>query len=290
MFRSIAAAVWLCAFLVLDASAETVDGHLRSPASLLRAPCPSADSLMLDKLFFTICYHAEWRIPRWVAYHLIAGDLGREVAHAPTYEEDRAIRPAVLRSSRGDYAGTGYRLGQMAPADSFDRSVAALAATFLLSNAAPQTPSLNGGLWRDLEGWVRLIARNHRGIWVVTGNLFAEEWRDVGTPDRQLRAIDPFDRIKDDKRHWIGGGRVAVPTHGFKALLVARDSGDLTAYGFVMPNQRRRLPGDVGDYLLPVDLIEDLTGLDLFAALDDRVEDDLEAATAAWPPKRERRQ
>lgn len=245
--------------------------------------------MSLDKLFFNICYHADWRIPRWVAYHVTAGDLDSEVAFTPPYQEDRAIEPAALRSKRGDYAGTGYRLGQMAPGDTFDRSVIALATTFLLSNMAPQTPSLNGGLWRRLEEWVRNIARAHRGVWVVTGNLFALERRGDTAGAREFTEIDPVDQIRNDKRHWIGDGRVAVPTHGFKAILVARDSQEFAAYGFIMPNQRRRLPGKVGDYLVPIDTIESLIGLDLFGALDDRLERKLESAPTAWPPKRERR-
>lgn len=274
---------------VLPLEARTLDQHLRSPAALLEAACPAGDSQLLPKGFFTICYQTEWRIPRWVAYHLTAPDLEGGVARTEDFREDEAIEPEDLRSTLKDYKdGKGYHRGHMAPAKAFDRSVVAMSTTFLLSNMAPQTPSLNSGKWRALEGRVLKVVDAHRGVWVFTGNLFAKETRSRRSAARTFEALDPGTLPKNSRRHWIGKGRVAVPTHSFKAILVARDNGEFAAFGFIMPNQRTRLPGKERDYQVPIDEIERLTGLDVFSALDDDLETRLEAGTPAWPPKTER--
>lgn len=276
------------AIAVLPLRAETLDDYLHAPLLLLDTTCPAGDSLRLPKVFFTICYQTEWRIPRWVAYHLTAADLEGDVDRTDDFRQDKVIRNPALRSTKTDYKGSGYHRGHMAPAKAFDRSVRAMSTTFLLSNMAPQTPSLNSGKWRSLEGQVRKAVEAHRGVWVITGNFFAAADRGHGLRNRTFTLVDPLRRPRNDKRYWIGGGRVAVPTHSFKAILVARDSDRFAAYGFIMPNQRKRLAGEVRDYQVPVDTIEMLAGIDVFAELDDRLEERLESNTMPWPPKRER--
>lgn len=268
---------------------ETVDGHLRRPEGLLDTPCPTTDSLRLPKTFFTICYHTEWRVPRWVAYHLTAADLEGDVGRTEDFREDKDIPNESQRSKLRDYAGSGYHRGHMAPAEAFDRSVRAMSTTFLLSNMVPQTASLKLGKWRSLEARVLKVVDAHRGVWVITGNLFAKADRSDGLANRTFERIDPLERPRNDKLSWIGNGRVTVPTHSYKAILVARDNGTLAAYGFIMPNQRTRLPGTVADYQVKVRTIENLTGIDVFAALDEDEENRLEKSELAWPPKRERR-
>ena len=170
--------------------AETVDSHLRRPEGLLDTPCPTTDSLRLPKTFFTVCYHTEWRIPRWVAYHLTRAELEGDVGRTEDFREDKDIPNEGHRSKLSDYAGSGYHRGHMAPAEAFDRSLTAMSTTFLLSNMAPQTASLNSGKWRSLEARVLKVVDAHRGVWVITGNLFAKadrsdrDHRQKGRPDR----------------------------------------------------------------------------------------------------------
>lgn len=269
--------------------AETIDQHLRTPDSLLSTPCPPPDSLLLPNRFYVVCYNTKWRIPHWVAYHLTAPDLEGDVERTEDFRENKAITDRDLRSTLKDYRGSGYHRGHMAPAEAFDRSLISMSTTFLLSNMAPQTPSLNSGKWRSLESNILKVVNAHRGVWVITGNLFADETADSRSREREFESIDPLTLPKNNKRHWIGNGRVAVPTHSFKAVLVARDNNKLAGYGFIMPNQRTRLPLQVSDYQVSIDQVEELTGINVFSALDGRLERRLEADTPSWPPKRERR-
>ena len=287
-----AIAIALCTTTITtSARTQDIDEYLRSPNGLLRSDCPTDSGLLLPKTYFTVCYDTQWRIPRWVAYFLSAPDLEGDVDRTEDFREDQAIANANSRSTLRDFAGSGYHRGHMAPAEAFDRSLVSMSTTFLLSNMAPQTPSLNSGKWRSLEAEVLKAVNAHRGVWVITGNLFAMEKRGRSSVIRTFTSLNPMTRSRADTRSWIGrGGRVAVPTHSYKAILVARSDNRLAGYGFILPNQRGRLPLKTQGYQVPIDEIEELIGIDLFSSLPDELEVSLEGDTPVWIPKREPRQ
>lgn len=226
------------------------------------APCNGS---LLDRRFFVICHVGEWRIPRWVAYHLIASDVTPAVSRQDRFRADTAL-PADERAELADYRGSGFSRGHMAPADDFLRSFDAMDATFLLSNIAPQLQGLNGGRWRVLESEVQALAAAHGSIWVVTGSLFLDT-------DLKPQSATQF----------IGNGRVAVPTHFFKVVLCEHSSGEHEVFAFLVPH-RTGLPGPTLRHAVSVDRVEELTGLDFFAALPDTEELQLEAhVTTIWP-------
>jgi endonuclease G len=76
-------------------------------------------------------------------------------------------------------------------------------------------------------------------------------------------------------KHTIGSHKVAVPDAFFKVLL--DDNRKTKAIGFIYPNK----PGhkDMNEYVVSVDEVERITGMDFFSMLDDRVEDNVEAAS-----------
>lgn len=85
-------------------------------------------------------------------------------------------------------------------------------------------------------------------------------------------------------RKRIGSNRVVVPTHFYKVILCEHPSGAHEMFGFIMPNQRARLSGTPRDYIVAVDRVEELAGLDFFAKLPDDVESRLESVKATnWP-------
>ncbi len=285
------AVLWAGTAYFGDAAATTaasIEGHLRNPQILLQTPCPAHDSVILDKGYFKICYHKRWRIAHWVAYHITAADLEGGIARLKDFREDKTLLDPQSRSTLADYRGSGYQRGKVAPTEAFDRSAAAASATHLLSNMAPWTPALGSGKWRLLVLDLLKIVDAHRGAWIVSGNLFAKVDGD-GASARTFTRTDPVSYPASDKRRWLRNGRVAVPTHAFKAIIVARDNDKLVGYGFILPNQRERLALPMHGYEVPIDEIERLAGIDLFAALEDQLEDQLEKDTPPWPPKRERR-
>jgi endonuclease G len=239
---------------------------------------PGGDCAVLVNDYFITCHDNAKRIPEWVTYHLTSENVAGHAERTDDFRPDPQL-PEGARAELADYAGSGYDRGHMAPAAAFKRSAEAMSRTFLLSNMAPQTASLNRELWRLLEDEVRELASAASSIWVFTGSLFLDENGFPTEPDT-----------------FIGDNRVAVPTHFYKVILAADGaggaygasrtavSGALELFAFVMANQMEQLSGTPGDYLVSVDLVEFFSGLDFFSALSDSTEVALEEQTAGtWP-------
>ena len=142
-----------------------------------------------------------------------------------------------------------------------------MSSTFVLSNMAPQRPNLNRHIWQNLETDVRSLVQADGQAWIFTGPLYI---------NADSARIDPPDSIGPD--------RVAVPTHFFKVILAEPAPGDFQVYAFIMPNSLTRIPGRPKDYLVSVDHVEQLTGLDFFALLPDSTENRIEHITQTdWP-------
>lgn len=221
---------------------------------------------VMDKDFFVVNHNDNWKIPYWVAYYLSASNLQGNQSRTDDFRPDPQLA-AGERAELVDYRHSGFDRGHNAPAGAFKRSREAMSTTFLLSNMSPQTPALNRRIWRDLEAQIRDLVLADGEAWVVTGNVFMSS---------DSHFVTPFE--------FIGNGRVAIPSHCFKAVLSSRDDGDYSMFAFLMPNQRDRLPGDPGNYILSVNRLEEITGYDFFPDLPDDIENRLEDQVAdTWP-------
>ena len=77
----------------------------------------------------------------------------------------------------------------------------------------------------------------------------------------------------------IGTNRVAVPTHFFKIVVDAKNTNQVEALAFVIPNQE--LPGrNYSEFLTSIKEIEAATGLDFLSALPRQVQDTVETSRA----------
>jgi endonuclease G, mitochondrial len=227
---------------------------------------PGGGCTLLIKEFYVICEDIPHREPEWVTYELTRATLPGSADRSDDFRPDPDLTPGE-RAELVDYRNSGYDRGHMAPAGDFKRTVAAMSATFLLSNMAPQHPNLNRGMWERLETQVRHLADAHGDIWVVTGPLYLDAAGNRAAP------VD-----------FIGPDRVAVPTHFFKVILCQHASGAHEMFAFLMPNRLEPLAGTPADYLVSVDRIEALSGLNFFQELPDPEEDRLEAQVATnWP-------
>jgi endonuclease G len=227
---------------------------------------PGGAGRLLVKDYYTVRYNDGAKIPVWVAYYLTKANLQGSAVRKNNFRPDPAL-PEADRSELADYRNSGYDRGHMAPAAAFKRSPEAMSETFLLSNMAPQRPSLNQRIWARLEDQVRSLAQTCQGTWVFTG--------DFSMNADSARTAPPDS---------IGPDRVGVPTHFYKVILCQHETGTHEEFAFIIPNSLDPIPGAPKDYLVSVDLVERLTGLDFFAALPDAEEDSLERTKATdWP-------
>lgn len=221
---------------------------------------PACAGPVLDKKYFVICYDAEHKDPTWVGYALTKDDAAtKATGRAGSFRPDAALDKGE-RAENADYANSGYDKGHMAPANDFKRSLAAMKATFVLSNAVPQRHGVNGGKWAQLEGAVHDFAAEQGTVWVVSGPLYVAN-----------KAVKT-----------IGANKVAVPTHTFKVVLYVDGNGDKQMFGFVLPNVNKPA-GTMSSYALSVAKVEKLTGLEFFGELPAAEQKKLKTAATALP-------
>lgn len=193
---------------------------------------------------YTVSYNYDWKIPNWVAYELADWEVEGEVPRYDRFKPDPMV-PQNVTATTNDYKYSGYDRGHMAPAADMKWDEQAMKESFYLSNICPQNPNLNGGVWKDLEEQVRDLASQKGRIFVVCGP------------------------IVNDTLNTIGENKVVVPQAFFKVLL-QEENGEIHTIGFVYENISGRKP--MSSYAMSVDEVEEMTDIDFFCSLPDKIE------------------
>ncbi|MDO6760891.1 DNA/RNA non-specific endonuclease [Tamlana sp. 2_MG-2023] len=198
---------------------------------------------------YSLSYSEAHEQPEWVAYELKKSDLSNHNFKRPYFEIDPAVKTGAAHWR--NYKNSGYDRGHLCPAGDRRSSKAAYDETFLTSNISPQEHQFNAGIWNTLEQKVRYWAAKYDGVFVVTGGVLKGDMDVIGDED------------------------VAVPNYFYK-VLVDYNGGTPKMIGFLMPHKNSNKP--LYDFVVPVDQIEGLTGIDFFPELEDDLEDQLEAS------------
>lgn len=210
---------------------------------------------------YTVSYNYDWKIPNWVAYELTDWEVEGEVPRYDRFKPDPMV-PQNATATTNDYKYSGFDRGHMAPAADMKWDEQAMKESFYLSNICPQNPNLNGGVWKDLEEQVRDLASQKGRIFVVCGP------------------------IVNDTLNTIGENKVVVPQAFFKVLL-QEDGGKIHTIGFVYENVSGRKP--MASYAMSVDEVEEITNIDFFCSLPDKIERQTEAVVdfSKWTVKKQ---
>lgn len=217
--------------------------------SRIELPALSNEDYIIEYEGYTSSYDMLTRTPEWVAYELTKDETyGEAVREGKFFSPDERV--LLPQPDDYDYRGSGWTRGHMAPAADFRWSDDAMWDTFHFTNCCPQDEDLNNGMWNTLEKKCRTWARRHGSIYIVTGPVIGENR--YGT---------------------IGDSHVVVPDAFFKAVLT-HDGSRWQSIAFVMQNSPRN--ENMQNCAMSVDELEELTGFDFFAALDDETEADTE--------------
>lgn len=198
---------------------------------------------------YAVSYNELWRLPNWVSYELTREKTKGTVARAKHFKPDPLVQG--ISADNRDYSRSGYDRGHMAPAADMKWSAQAMKESFYFSNICPQLHNLNAGDWKELEEKIREWAQKDSAVIVVSGPI-----------------------IKGSNPKRIGVNQVAVPEAFFKVILAPYLSRP-RAIGFIMKQEKGNHP--LRSYVVSVDSVESITGIDFFPALPDEIENKVEA-------------
>lgn len=200
-----------------------------------------------------LVYSEKHEQPKWTA-HIASPDLIKgNLARIDSFLPDPLVKTGTAVTA--DYWNSGYDRGHLVPSADMRWTYEALKGTYYYSNISPQVPELNRGTWADLEDWGRRYVNfSKRRVFVVTGPVLRD-----GLPTMQ----------KADRKN-----EVSIPEYFWK-VIADLDGDNPKAIGFVMRNAKQDGP-PIG-YAVTVDSVEALSGLDFFPALDNALENRIEA-------------
>ncbi|MDE5773489.1 MAG: DNA/RNA non-specific endonuclease [Muribaculaceae bacterium] len=198
---------------------------------------------------FTLAFDERRHTPVWVGWELLAEETDGPETRYNTFWQDEDVYGCATWA---DYRNSGYDRGHLCPSADQKWSSDAMRDCFVMANMAPQDHALNAGAWATLEKKERVWAQRDSAIVIVAGPLYSPS---------------------DSQR--IGTTGVLVPGAFYKVLL-APYIDTPRAIGFIYPNGKA--PGNMQDYAVTVDKVEELTGLDFFSALPDDIEQRVESS------------
>jgi endonuclease G len=202
--------------------------------------------LTIKHTYFTLSYSNKDKQAEWVAYSLTPTFINGIQKRASKFMADPNIKDAVGPSS---YTKSGYDRGHLCPAADMKLNSVSMNETFYMSNMSPQAPSFNRGIWSKLEDKVRDWALQKNGVYVVTGPLL-------------------------NKSCGVVSKSITVPCAFYKIVFKQTKAG-VEAIAFMLPNVGSSM--SLSQFVVSIDYIESLTGIDFFVNLPDSEEEKFES-------------
>jgi endonuclease G len=213
----------------------------------LEIPTFGSNDTIVNHTGYSVSYNTKFRQANWVAYMLTSFETNGVVKRNDKFIADPLIKKT---NNRVDYDKSGYDRGHLAPAADMLFSDVTMRESFYFSNMSAQLPGFNRGVWKVLEGQVRNWAIEYDSLYIVVGPVYSEGMKLIG-PDN-----------------------LAVPNSYYKIIL-DNHTGKEKMIGFLMKNEKSS--NSLQSFVVPVDKIEALTGIDFYNELPDVLENKLES-------------
>lgn len=215
---------------------------------------PGRHDQLIEREGYALGYSYDMKIPLWVAYRLTSNEVVSTTARrSNNFRVDFNL--VTGRSSPEDYAKSGYDKGHLAPAADMHWSTNAMNESFLMSNMAPQTPTLNRRTWSSIESIARRQAIEEGSVFIFTGSI----------------ATNMMPKI-------IGKNRVVVPDAFFKVIY--DETPPQKMIGFIVPNESPST--NIWIYACTVSNVEEVTGMKFFTLCTN----DVQSLKCAFDPSK----
>jgi len=214
----------------------------------------STTNAIVKHAYYTLSYSEEHEQAEWVAYHLKKEHTAYNNFKRPYFEVDPLVKTNA--ASWRNYKNSGYDRGHLCPAADRKFNKKAFEETFLTSNISPQINAFNAGIWNNLEKQVRYWVKKEKDLYIVTGPVFKNTSKAIGSE------------------------QVTVPSHFYK--IVFKDGKKPKLIAFLLPHKASSKP--LSKFIVPVDQLETLLGINFFKSLPDNLENKLEASdtSSGW--------
>jgi endonuclease G len=215
-------------------------------------PKVEEDDLIIKRIAYTLSFNEKHEQAEWVAYTLSKSEVMGAAKRKDNFKADKDITTGS--AALIDYKGSGYDRGHLAPAADMSKNQRIMDESFYMSNMSPQSPSFNRGIWKKLEEQVRDWTFEDTLLYVVTGPVLS------------------------DGLETIGENEVSVPKYYYKVIADFSEP-ELKCIAFLMPNEKSN--ESIYTYVVSIDSLEKVTGLDFYPLLPDAIENKLEQ-NSSW--------
>jgi endonuclease G, mitochondrial len=266
------------AMLFLSSDERSSSKEIHAPWGLPQPTGQTNNEHLVINREYVIDYDDELHVPIWASYRLRDEDVVARTRRKCFRPDPRLMDDDS--AALVDYVEPIYDRGHLVPRADMNRTKATMINTFVLSNMSPQTADFNQGIWQDLESMVRIWAVRKGTVYVITGAVFD------GNDDHTRDDDADVDRVAPT-------GRLGVASHFYKIVLHKMPNEFIEAIAILLPHDEEVDHGDqfanrrahIKAHITSIDEIEEMTGLDLLADLDDTKENAVEAFVAPdlWP-------
>jgi endonuclease G len=135
------------------------------------------DTVELCNSWYVAVYNEGLRSTMFVSEVLDFNYNGQERSNK--FKVDKRVKKAVTPA---EYTNTGWDKGHLVPAGDAT-SPKEMEESFLMTNIAPQNPTLNRGQWKKLESYIRnRVAKDKITIHVITGVVLSKDETETDIP------------------------------------------------------------------------------------------------------------
>lgn len=254
---------------VLSAHAQATKDNNMGMGNPSNATTSATDSnnYLIVKPQFTLSYNNSKGMANWISWHLSTAWKGT-ATRCDCFTQDATLPTGYFKATTTDYTSTGFDRGHLCPSDDRDGSDTDNAATFKMTNIAPQAPILNQQTWGNLEDYCRTLITQGNELYIIAGG-YGQGGNGSG----------------GGTTNTIAAGEINVPSHFWKVILVlpvgTNDTTRVTSSTRIiavdMPNIQTVNSHTWDYYRVSVDTLEARTGFNFLSSVHDSVEGIVEA-------------
>jgi endonuclease G len=145
------------------AAAKTISPHL--PFGNPNEAGKDPNNQLVRRQQFAASWNASKQIPNWVAWKLVASDIG-DTERSQFYADKEIDTPTPK-----DYTGSGYDRGHVCPSKDRSDTLENNKGVFTMLNIFPQVGDNNRGPWEKAERFERELTQAGREVDVIAGGV-----------------------------------------------------------------------------------------------------------------------